>query len=425
MYIVLDLLDLNISENDMKYNYNKNKIIFDKIYPIKELIFENNVSCIKWAINEEILNTSNVVINGNIVTFQDIHLRFLYLDSPNKIKRIQFRNEFTITEEFDIDNIFRRNNGWAGADGVFSHVYGSKVHWYFSDTLVGKVNEKTRQREEMIMVNNTIGVSQVETPFDITFMVNKNEHGEYTSYYIPEKEGYYWLQDGVYKDGFLYISVIRVRDDKEKWFEVLGSEMIKVKVNQDDTLDYHQYERFNTPTYFELNDQTYTFGAAMLNDVSRTGYYYMFGYDNSPNKNLYMLRVKDFEEAKSYEFYTNDGWSNQPLDFKVIGQNIANEMRVIYDEKYIISYTKNCSSETIEMASTLNLEEGFKDRKIIYQCKETVLDSSLITYNAKLHRFPLDEDYYYTYNVNTTVIENLIDADIYYPRWLRLKKESD
>lgn len=409
----------------MRYNYNKNYVEFDKIYPITEIEFENEIHSISWAINKEIKNETHIKIIGNKVTFNDIHIRFLYLDRPNKIMNIKARKDFTITEEYQIDDVFRRNDGWAGADGVFSHVYKNTIHWYFSDTLVGKVNKDTRQREEMIMVNNTVGISNINDPFNIEFMVKKDKNNKYTSYYIPEKEGYYWLQDGVYKDNYLYISVIRVKDDKDNWFIVLGSEMIKVRVNEDESLNYQNYERFDNPTYFYLNDETYTFGAAMLDDTNRTGYYYMFGYDNSIVKNLYMLRVLDFEDHDSYEYYTENGWSKKPVNFKSIGTNIANEMRVIYDEQYIISYTKNCSSDTVEMALTDDLEKGFSNRKIIYQCKESHLDDSMITYNAKLHKFPLDEDYYYTYNVNTTVIENLIDADIYYPRWLRLKKESD
>lgn len=408
----------------MNYRYEKNKIIFDKIYEVEEIIFESDVKSITWAINEEIINASNLTIDGHKVSFSNIHLRYLYLDSVNKIESIKYNKEFVITEAYNIDNVFRRNDGWAGADGVFSHVYGNKIHWYFSDTLIGKVNPNTRLREEMVMVNNTVGVSLTQDPFNIMFLVNQKDN-KYTSFYEPEKEGYYWLQDGVYKDNYLYISVIRVKDDKVNWFEVLDSEMIKVKVNEDETLDYDNYQRFSNKTYFEQNNEIYTFGAAMLDDMLRTGYYYMFGYDNSSDKNLYMLRVKDFEDTDSYEYFTIHGWSKTPIGFKSIGKNVANEMRVIYDGKYIISYTVNCSSPTIEIASTNCLEEGFTNRHIVYQCKESILKESVITYNAKLHTFPFEKDLFMTYNVNTTVIKDLVDADIYYPRWLRLEKESD
>jgi hypothetical protein len=410
--------------NKINFKNHQNTIIFEEIYPIKEIIFEDKIHSIKWAINEDIKNSTHMVIENNKVSFKNIHIRFLYLDKPNTIKSIVLSNGFEVTEEIEINNIFRRNDGWAGADGVFSHVFGNTIHWYFSDTLVGKVNKDTRQRESMIMVNNTIGISNINDPFNISFNVKKDLNDEYTSYYIPEKEGYYWLQDGCYKDGYLYISVIRVRDDKDLWFKVLGSEMIKVKINNDESLDYNNYTIFDNQTYFEIMDETYTFGAAVLDDIARTGFYYMFGYDNSVDKNLYMVRVKDFENDETYEYYTNNGWSKIPIDFKSIGKHVANEMRVIYDDKYIISYTKDCATETIEIASTDNLELGFNERTIIYQCNESVDDDSIITYNAKLHRFPNDDDYYFSYNVNTKIVENLIDADIYYPRWLRLKKSE-
>jgi|GEM_PF-1780916 len=409
----------------MKYQYKDNQIIFDKIYSVKEIVFTKPVKSIEWAINPEIKNTNNIVIDGNKVLFMNVHVRYLFLGEDNKITSIVKGDGYTITEETKIDNVFRRNKGWAGADGIYSHVYKDTIHWYFSDTLVGDVNPITRKRKNMVMVNNTVGVSNTQKPFLIDFMVKKDQKNKYTSFYVPEKEGYYWLQDGVYKDGYLYISVIRVRDDKDKWFVVLGSEMIKVKVNADDTLDYNNYTRFDNPTYFEMNGETYTFGAAMLDDTTRTGYYYMFGYDNKLEKNLYMLRVKDFEKQDSYEYFTENGWSNNPTNFKVIGENVANEMRIIYDGKYILSYTKQCATETIEIASTNDLEKGFTNRIIIYQCKEAFYNDTLITYNAKLHQFPNDNDLYFTYNVNTTVIEDLVDADIYYPRWLRLEKESD
>ena len=412
----------------MNYSYKDNYILFDKIYPIKKITFKNNLKTVKWAINKEIYNTDKMNIEKNTVYFDRVHLRFLELDKPNQIENIELFDGYVITEDLDINNVFRRNDGWAGADGVYSHLVKDKLHWYFSDTLVGPVDPKTRTRESLEMVNNTIGVSPSNEPFNIEFKVKKDEQGKYTSFYAPTQKGeYYWLQDGCVVGDYLYISVIRVRNDKEKWFVVLGSEMLRVPIIGDQ-LDYDNYERYQNHSYFNDKGLTYTFGAAVLDDTSRTGYYYMFGYDNNEKRNLVMLRLKDFFNNETYEFYTEDGWSKTPKNFKTIGLDTSHEMRMIYDDgKYIITYTRGCATHDVMFAYTSNLEDGFTDYTEIYQTVEQVLSDVVITYNAKVHVFPVIDvplkDH--VLNVNSTKIEALYDADIYYPRWIKLTKVSD
>lgn len=408
----------------MKYNYMNEYIEFDKIYPIREIEFDKEIESLKWAINIELVNDCNFVIKDNLVTFDKVHLRYLLVSPTVKIVSITTWDGFTVSESPEINNVFRRNSGWAGADGVFSHVIGDKIHWYFSDTLVGDVDPKTRIRKEFVMVNNTVGISSVITPFDIEFKVKEEPDGKYGTYYVPEKEGYYWLQDGCVKDGFMYISVIRVKNDPKLWFIVMGAEMIKVPINKNQ-LDYCNYEIFENKGYFVQGDDIYTFGAAILDDSSRTGYYYIFGYDNQKKRNLYMARTKDFEDNQAYEFYTHTGWESEPVKLQSIGDDVSHEMRVIYDEGYVLSFTRGCVGADIVLSFTNDLEMGFSEYTTVYQSVEMIKDETLISYNAKLHVFPNDRNYYASYNINTNVIENLKDAEIYYPRWIKLTKGSD
>lgn len=408
----------------MKYNYMDGYIEFDNIYPIKEIEFDQNVDSIKWSINLELLNEDSFTIKECKVLFNKVHLRYIVVDSNVKIVSIKRWDGFTVSELPEVNNVFRRNSGWAGADGVFSHRIKDKIHWYFSDTLVGDVDPITRMRKEFVMVNNTVGVSDTKEPFKIDFNVKEDKDGKYTSYYVPHKEGYYWLQDGCVKDGYLYISVIRVKNDPKLWFIVLGAEMLKVPI-VNNLLDYDNYSIIENKGYFHQGETIYTFGVAILDDTSRSGYYYMFGYDNQKKRNLYMIRLSDFEDDSTYEFFTETGWLNEPVGLRSIGEDVSHEMRVIYDKGYVLSFTRGCVGTDIVLAFTEELEKGFTEYTTVYQSVEMIKDPTLISYNAKIHTFPNDNSYYASYNINTNIIKNLENAETYYPRWIKITKGSD
>lgn len=402
-------------------------VIFDKIYHIKSIAFDKKIVELEWAINEEIYNVSNYQIKNSVVTFQNIYLRFLKIKGQVEVLNVNQGKGYIIDEAEQETNVFRRNSHWAGADGVFQHRIGNKLHWYFSDTFVGDVDPKTRLRKKgFVMVNNSVAVSLIGSEFDLTFKVNEKD-GQYKAFYEPNQSGYLWIQDGIYLDGALYITCLNVSnsEDESVWFNVDGTSLVKVPSLNGDLL-YDQYSIIESNFCVKDQDITYTFGAAILNDLERTGYIYVFGYGSQKERRGVMSRTKDFLDVKSYEYYSNEGWIKKPVDLFEIAPDFACELKVIFDDGlYKMAYTKGSLSSEIMMGETDDLEKGFKDLTLVYQCPEKVLKDGQVSYNAKLQKFDNIKELYISYNVNTMKNDDHVDAEIYYPRWIKLQKVSD
>ncbi len=407
---------------------NGNTIIsFDKIYPIDSIVFNKEVIELEWAINKKVYNQSNYHIFNNVVTFHNIYLRTLKIKGQIEVVNVTIGKGYVVEEASKETDVFRRNSHWAGADGVFQHRIGNKLHWYFSDTFVGDVDPVTRLRKEgFVMVNNTVAVSEIGSEFDLTFKVNEKD-GKFKAFYEPTGKGHLWIQDGIYLDGALYITCLNISnsDNPKVWFNVDGTSLLKVPSHEDDLL-YDEYSILESNFYVKDEEVTYIFGNAILNDLDRTGYVYVFGYGNQKERRGVMSRTKDFINPNSYEYLSNNGWTKEPHDLFEVAPDFACELKVIYDDGlYKMAYTKGSMSPTIMMGETDSLEKGFKDLSLIYQCPEPVLKKGQVSYNSKLQKFDNIDDLYISYNVNTLNNDDHVDAEIYYPRWIKLRKVSD
>ncbi len=407
---------------------NGNTVIsFDKIYPIDSIVFNKEVIELEWAINKKVYNQSNYHIFNNVVTFHNIYLRTLKIKGQIEVVNVTIGKGYVVEEASKETDVFRRNSHWAGADGVFQHRIGNKLHWYFSDTFVGDVDPVTRLRKEgFVMVNNTVAVSEIGSEFDLTFKVNEKD-GKFKAFYEPTGKGHLWIQDGIYLDGALYITCLNISnsDNPKVWFNVDGTSLLKVPSHEDDLL-YDEYSILESNFYVKDEEVTYIFGNAILNDLDRTGYVYVFGYGNQKERRGVMSRTKDFINPNSYEYLSNNGWTKEPHDLFEVAPDFACELKVIYDDGlYKMAYTKGSMSPTIMMGETDSLEKGFKDLSLIYQCPEPKLKKGQISYNSKLQKFDNIDDLYISYNVNTLNNDDHVDAEIYYPRWIKLRKVSD
>ncbi|MEO7176407.1 MAG: hypothetical protein ABIV51_10905, partial [Saprospiraceae bacterium] len=124
----------------------------------------------------------------------------------------QFKLEnFTVEAAPEWTDLFYRNSGWFGADGIFSIALhanegpcdpNQKYMLYFSDTYIGEV-EDGKPKPGYKMVNNSVAyLSGCEPdPEKITFQYNRDSEGTPSSYFVPsnsksKKGQYYWLGDG-------------------------------------------------------------------------------------------------------------------------------------------------------------------------------------------------------------------------------------
>src|SRR5690606_19889031 len=164
-------------------------------------------------------------------------------------------------------------------------------------------------------------------------------------------------------------------------------------------------------------------------------YIYVYGYKDmkSGTKDLVVSRVprEEIRQFDKWEFWDGTKWSKDILDAAVLVEGVSPELSVDYiqsgpfKDQYVLVYEKDTLSGYIAVSTTDRPEGPFSKSKIIHFVPEAEKnEKSIITYNAKAHPYLSKEgELLISYNVNTTNPSgNIADADIYRPRWIRIRE---
>lgn len=333
----------------------------------------------------------------------------------------------------NINKLFKRYSGWSGADGIYSFKYENKIFCYFSDTFIGESDKKTDKRINYEFINNS------------ALIMDKNYHHIYHIYrknptltllHAQNEHNYFWLEDGLIIDNFLYVFAINMvdRDDKEIPFEIGGNALIKIdlkylfknyyKNKVDLTDDYSFYKIIN---FNSLVDKNIILGNMIIKVFP---YYYIYGYiNNIDNKKLILCRTKSLENL-DLEFYLNDlTFKKDTRDLLILKEHFTTESKIYYssfDNHYYIAYTKNSVGNKIyllRIKDILNKDEYINNDLLIYECEE--FKDNIITYNAKIQdglikNSKKNKELIISYNVNSLDDENTKNVNIYRPRFLKI-----
>ncbi|MEO6037608.1 MAG: hypothetical protein ABIQ93_04280, partial [Saprospiraceae bacterium] len=118
---------------------------------------------------------------------------------------------FTVEAAPEWTQLFYRNSGWFGADGVFSipmsgvdkvgNVGNQETLLLFSDTYIGEVEGKAPKPGNH-MVNNTVAIVQGNSanPDSIQFFYKQDNQGTPQTFFVPKPRNgikeHFWLGDG-------------------------------------------------------------------------------------------------------------------------------------------------------------------------------------------------------------------------------------
>ena len=120
--------------------------------------------------------------------------------------------QFTVKEAPEWGNLFKRDSGWFGGDGIFAIPLNGKENmensdtvknmFLFSDTMFGLIKGEKLQ-PGFTMVNNSIAILDGHEPKEskIQFRVLKDKEGNPVSLFRPQHpvngpDEYFWLGDG-------------------------------------------------------------------------------------------------------------------------------------------------------------------------------------------------------------------------------------
>ncbi|MGE5401580.1 MAG: DUF4185 domain-containing protein, partial [Ignavibacteriales bacterium] len=379
---------------------------------------------------------------GLICSGQSAWAPFSY---PNKISLplgTVCEDDFKAEKAPDWDSLLDRNSGWTGSDGIYSiplnmseKPEGQDHLILFSDTFIGTV-DASKKRTNTKMVNNTLAYLKGNKPVSdsISFYWN-NQNGQPASVFVPNtpnaKPGeYYWLMDGVKINETFHVFAMRLSTTGGGAFDftISGAAVISFNLSKQNTPENVKQTDF--PFFYKNDNTQLIYGQAILPNTSVSGnknydgYIYVYGpKDSKSTKELVAGRVKpeDILNFDKWQFWNGSTWVSDFLSSAGITSQISQEFSVSeINDKYMLVFQTG-SAVAVRMGDSP--VGPFDFYNVVYQCPEVNISGNVFVYNAKAHPSLSDNgSVLISYNVNTMdFAENLNNADIYRPRFIRLK----
>lgn len=318
---------------------------------------------------------------------------------------------FKTTAAPEWTNLFYRQQGWFGADGIFEMTLRGKesvgagekdsVLMYFSDTMTGTVVGDTAV-QNFKMINNSFAWITGLKPSDKTVRIfyNQGANGEPLNYVDPKtpdsKKGeYYWFGDGfVNQEDNNSINIFGYRTfDKSSasWdFELHGVTLITIPAGG----NFSKQTQIDLPLFLDLPIGKGTFGAGVYVNTKKAGapkpdgYVYIYGVLD-PNKQLIVARVKpsDIKDIRQWRFWNGSTWDENSKNVKPVTNRVSNELSVtpLNDGRYLLVF----QADGIGSSTAIRIGETpvgpFGPLQNIWKVPEISEPPGIIPYNAKAH----------------------------------------
>ncbi|MFC5530704.1 discoidin domain-containing protein [Cohnella yongneupensis] len=359
--------------------------------------------------------------------------------------------------------LFSRFEAWTGADGIFSIPLdgydqpgklgeSSRTLFEFSDTFAGRVNGVSGIRESGGIVNNSIGLLTGSKPDPTAIRFDVAPKSADLSLFTPHTPlsqtlpgSWYWLQDGLAKDGELYAFPILMANDPSQpagfQFAIKGVSMIKVPLGEDGP-DYGKQTQVDAPLYAELPaGKEIVFGAGITDNTVASGapnpdgFLYVYGYINDKNngkKQMLVARTTPdkLESFADWRFWNGSDWSPRIEESAPLLDGVSPELSVTpmtqgrWKGKYLVVCEQDSVSGKVAYSAGDSPFGPFEQLTPLYYTAEKEDGHGIITYNAKAHpHLSQQGELLVSYNVNTTdAMASSANANIYRPRWLRIRE---
>ena len=263
--------------------------------------------------------------------------------------------KFSVEEATDWSNLFVRNSGWIGGDGIFSiplngvDTVGAgkdqETLLLFSDTIFGDIINDSIQPGYK-MVHNSAAIIKGNEPVtgNVAFYVNKKSNGDPESMFTPttpnsQPGDYYWLGDGFVNHAMAdatYIFGYRVKDTSAASFGFAEVGNTIIKIPKGSTPPFTDQVQMDTPFFLSGSSDTYgSFGACIFPNTKEAfapnadGYVYIYGLRGKV-KNVMVARVKpeQFEDFSSWRFWDGNTWNTDINAVANIANRASNELSV-------------------------------------------------------------------------------------------------
>ncbi len=354
----------------------------------------------------------------------------------------------------DWDALFDRTSGWTGADGIYSiplsgrDAQGSvgpldQTLFVFNDTFIGNVSSTGARLAGSTLVNNTLAVLRGGKPDPSAIQFYwRTVAGQPEAEFVPTTPStvsgqWYWPMDGIATQGKLYLFAMRMQRGTGGAFDfaVAGVSLIKLDLHSPDPIGTQV--QIETPLHVVPTDGRgeLIFGAGIMANtveagaLAPDGYVYVYGTQNDPlNKKLIVARVQPdrIEDFTQWQFWTGTTWSSRPDAAAPLTDRVSSELSMtqLSDGRFVLVFQKDTLSADTAIRTAAGPLGPFSPLVVVWHCPEAAAYPQAYCYNAKAHpHLSAPGELLVSYNVNTfSFAANLANADIYRPRFLRLRQ---
>lgn len=362
--------------------------------------------------------------------------------------------KFTATEATEWSNLFARNNGWFGGDGIYSIPLNGvesgkpgakKTLFIFSDSMIGNIKD-SKIEPGAKMIHNSIAILKGNKPVaeNLTFYWKKDLKGNAETVFIPKTPltgptDYYWLGDGFVnqeQNNAIYIFGYRVKQvaDGAFGFSEVGNTLIKITENENPP--YNSYEQKDTPFYLSSNEtekEMGSFGAGIFVNTIKSGapnpdgYIYVYGVKGMAKK-LLVARVKpkEFDDYNKWRFWDGTTWNTDIRKAQAITDQVSNELSlsVLPDGRYALIFQQGGMGKIVGMRLGKSPIGPFGPIIKLWDSSDALNKKSYFSYNAKAHPSLSEKgELLISYNVNSFDFFKDLETEphLYRPRFIKIK----
>lgn len=323
--------------------------------------------------------------------------------------------------------------GWTGGDGTYSSVLPDGSHlWGWSDSYIGTVDPNTRLRQSYFPTShNSMTIQDANNNVTTVGYPPKTD-----SYFVPANTALeYWMGDAV----VVQLSVVYKIKIMLSEFYVSGT-TIKFYGNAVAQLSWPSLA-IDSITPLALPDLTIQWGTKIMHDGA---YYYIYGIRDpgTANKLPYLARIgsiNDLTNPSKWQFWnaSKKRWVNTQASATnlagvpaITGEYTVNKMQATTGAFYLMTGMDPQNPpyplwKNVTTYYSCAPQGPWTSRTVVYATPETGTAGcnvgTLFTYDPRAHaEFTNSSGVLVSYNVNANNGQDLICADDYKPRFIRI-----
>jgi hypothetical protein len=338
------------------------------------------------------------------------------------------------TVDTTFDTFFMQNGpGWTGGDGTYSLLLPDGTNlWMWSDSYIGTVNPTTRRRSNYLFTAHNSLTIQNQTADTLTTV---GYPPKTSSYFVPTtKNDWFWQGASLLVEpspGTYQIEIMLTQ-----WTPTLKFVGESLAI-----LNWPSYT-IQSITPVALTSTSIQWGSDILQAAD--GYYYIYGIKNPPNDNKlpYVARttlVSYLTEPSQWTFWnaTTSQWVTSqtqatPLSGvpAITPEYSVNQLTATTGTFYLMTGMNPLKPafplwNQVTTYYSCNPQGPWSNETVVYTTPEAgapgCKTGNLVTYNPKAHpEFTDASGILLTYNVNALNSKDLVCANDYIPRFLRI-----